>query len=214
MLVRRVLHPDLIHRAAKNPKLIQSVAGPGPGRDRAGTRHPVISCGPWRVASTPTRGSARSGAMLAVLPVTTTLAAAAVTTAAKAVTTTAAAAVTIAATPSAVTLVVIAAAGEQDGTHARNRLGSCLGQQGRGRFLAALTTASHPGRDKSGDDRGRERSPAPLRHAGEVSYLPGKGCDLAVVRTSGKSVDEVLAGRVHVNPAPVVAEVRAAAPVG
>ena len=45
-------------------------------------------------------------------------------------------------------------------------------------------------------------------------YLPGKGCDLAGVRASGEGVDEVLAGRVHVDPAAVIAEVRAAAPVG
>ena len=99
--------------------------------------------------SAATRGSARSGA---VLPVTTTTVAAAtaVTTAITAVTAAEAVTPTPAAmaTLFAVTLVVIiGAAGEQDGTQARNRLGSCLGQQGRGRFLAALTIASHPGRD-------------------------------------------------------------------
>ena len=70
-----------------------------------------------------------------MLPVTTTVAAAATVAiaAAAAVTTAAAAAM---ATPFAVTLVaIIVAAGEQDGTDARNRLGSCLGQQGRERKL-------------------------------------------------------------------------------
>ena len=79
----------------------------------------------------------------------------------------------IASTASAVTtiavLVVAVTAGEQDRTHARNRLAPRLGQQDRGRFPGALAAAGHPGRDKSGHDGGREGSPAPLRQAGNVT---------------------------------------------
>ena len=109
-------------------------------------------------------------------------------------------------------LVVVIAAGQQHATHARNRPGA--GQQGRGRFLGALAAAGHPGRDQPGHDGGRERSPAPLRQAGERPFLPDIGLDLAGVGTAAHGVDEVLARCVHVDPAPVVAEVRPVAPVG
>ena len=150
-----------------------------------------------------------------MLPVTTTVAVtAAVTTAAVTTAGVTTATAAMAATPSAVTMVVIiAAGGEQGGTQARNRLGSCLGQQGRGRFLAALPVTGHPGRDEPGHDRGGERCPAPLRHPEEVSYLAGERRDLAGERAGGERVDEILAGRVHVDRAAEVAEVRAAAPV-
>src|SRR5215471_1264535 len=125
--------------------------------------------------------------------------------------TTCAAAASAVSTMTAV-LVVVPAAGQQNGTHARNRPG--LGQQGRGRFAGALAAAGHPGRDQPGHDGGREGGPAPLRQAGERPYLPDIRRDLAGVRTAADGVDELLAWCVHVDPAPVIAEVRTATPVG
>src|SRR5438270_5371325 len=74
-------------------------------------------------------------------------------------------------------LVVVIAAGQQNATHARNRPGA--GQQGRGRFLATLAAAGHPGRDQPGHEGGREGSPAPLRQARELPYLPDMRRNLA-----------------------------------
>src|SRR5580704_14420630 len=105
------------------------------------------------------------------------------------------------------------AAREQHRAHAGNRLGPGLGQQGRGRFPGALAAAGHPGRDQPGHDGGREGGPAPLRQAGE-RHLPGLGRDLVGVRTAADGVDEVLAWCVHIDPVPVIAEVRTATPVG
>src|SRR4029077_17653915 len=49
---------------------------------------------------------------------------------------------------------------------------------------------------------------------GERPYLVDTRRDLAGVRTAAEGVDEVLARCVHVDPAPVIAEVRPVAPVG
>src|SRR5580693_6358494 len=149
-------------------------------------------------------------AAAAITPAAAIIPAAAAITSAATATATASAASTV--TTTAV-LVVAVTAGEQDRTHARNRLAPRLGQQDRGRFPGTLAAAGHPGRDKPGHDGGREGSPAPLRQAGERPYLPDIGWDLAGVRTAADGVDEVLAWCVHVDPAPVIAEVRAATPV-
>jgi hypothetical protein len=145
-----------------------------------------------------------------------TLAAAAIIPAATAIIPAATATATASAASTVTTtavLVVAVTAGEQDRAHARNRLGPSLGQQGRGRFPGALAAAGHPGRDQPGHDGGREGSPAPLRQAGE-RHLPGLGRDLVGVRTAADGVNEVLAWCVHVDPVPVIAEVRTVTPVG
>src|SRR5580658_5448677 len=115
-------------------------------------------------------------------------------------------------TTAAPTLAI--AAREQHRAHAGNRLGPGLGQQSISRRPGALAAAGHPGRDQPGHDGGREGSPAPLRQAGERPYLPDIRRDLAGVRTAAEGVDELLAWCVHVDPAPVIAEVRTVTPVG
>jgi hypothetical protein len=142
----------------------------------------------------------------AIIPAATAITPAATTTA------TASAASTVT-TIAVLVVVVVIAAGEQHRTYAGNRLGPGLSQQGRGRFPGALAAAGHPGRDHPGHDGRREGGSAPLRQAGERPYLPDIGWDLAGVRTAADGVDEVLAWCVHVDPAPVIAEVRAATPV-
>jgi hypothetical protein len=149
-------------------------------------------------------------AAAAITPAAAIIPAAAAITSAATATATASAASTV--TTIAVLFVAVTA-GEQDRTHARNRLAPRLGQQDRGRFPGTLAAAGHPGRDQPGHDGGREGSPAPLRQAGE-RHLPGLGRDLVGVRTAADGVDELLAWCVYVDPVPVITEVRTVTPVG
>src|SRR5579862_3190125 len=128
-------------------------------------------------------------------------------------TTTAAAVIAATAAAAAAPVIVIAAVGEQDWADAGNRLGPRLSHQGVGRFPCALAAAGHPGRDQPRHDGRRERSPAPLRQAGKRRRAR-LGRDLVGVRAAADRVDEVLTWRVHVDPGPVIAEVRTVTPVG
>jgi predicted MFS family arabinose efflux permease len=116
-------------------------------------------------------------------------------------------------TAAATTRLVVVAAGKQDWPDAGDRLGPCLSQQGGGRIRGVLAAPGHPGRDEAGHDRRGEGRPAPLRHALERPFLPREGVDVAGERAGGERVDQVLAWRVDIDPAAVVAEVGAATPV-
>src|SRR5262249_49903418 len=105
------------------------------------------------------------------------------------------------------------AARQETGPDARDRPGPRLGEQGRGGLPGAFAGAGHPGGDKPGHDRRRERRAAPLRHAVEAPDLTLVRSRMAFVFARREGVDEIPAWRVHIDPRPEIAERRAAAPV-
>src|SRR5690348_11729079 len=119
------------------------------------------------------------------------------------------------AAPTATALVIPIVAGlarVEYGADPGDRLAASKSQQGICRLLRVLPGRGHPGCDQAGDDGGGERRPAPLGHPLELPVLPDRRLG-AHIGSGGEGIDEVLAGRVDIDPLTVVAEVRPIPPV-
>jgi hypothetical protein len=114
-----------------------------------------------------------------------------------------------------VVAVAVVGAGQHDGADARDRLGPCLAEHRLGRSAAVFARPGHASGDEARDDRGRKGRATPAGHApGELAQLTTVGRLLALIRACRVGVNESFTRGVDVDPAAVVAELGAAAPVG